>query len=281
MPGLVVELLVAEQLEEAAERENRRPQLMGGVGDELPAGIVEPGEPQAHPVERPGELADLVAAVIHDRLLEVPGGDPLGRPLEPPDPAREDRRRGEPDDEGEREGDEAGPEEARANESDVLERRAERRREEQDVAGAVGDRRLGVGITAAADAAGLDAGKERRPEGDLVLGDILGNGQVGGVENGADDAERERGVVDDPGVGAPRSLIDEILADRPLIRLLRLLEHPAGGVGELGQLPVHEPALERRHERNPDDRERPEDDDRQREAQPRTDAPEGIHPRKR
>ncbi len=61
-PGLLVELLVDEQLEEAAEREERRPQLVRRVRDELAAGVLEPGEPLTHPVERARELAELVRA---------------------------------------------------------------------------------------------------------------------------------------------------------------------------------------------------------------------------
>ena len=41
-----------EQLEEAAEREERRAQLVRGVGDELAARAVERREPEAHPLER-------------------------------------------------------------------------------------------------------------------------------------------------------------------------------------------------------------------------------------
>ena len=54
-------VLVLEQLDEAAEREDRRAQLVRGVGDELLAGAVEPRQPALHLVEGPRELADLVA----------------------------------------------------------------------------------------------------------------------------------------------------------------------------------------------------------------------------
>ena len=91
-PGGLVEILVAKELEKAAQRENRRPELVRGVGDELAAGVVEAREPQAHPIEGAGQLAELVAAVILDRLVEITGGDPLGSALEPANPAREDGR---------------------------------------------------------------------------------------------------------------------------------------------------------------------------------------------
>ena len=53
---LLVELLVREQLEEAADREDRRPQLVRRVGDELLACVVELRELHAHAVEGVGEL---------------------------------------------------------------------------------------------------------------------------------------------------------------------------------------------------------------------------------
>ena len=75
---LVVQLLVGQQLEEAAEREQRRAQLVRRVGDELAARVVERREPLAHAVEGARELPDLVAALVADRLVEPARGDPLG-----------------------------------------------------------------------------------------------------------------------------------------------------------------------------------------------------------
>ena len=76
-----VEVLVRHQLEEAAEREERRAQLVRGVGDELAARAVEICEPEAHPVERasrarrprprPGRPTG---------VFEVSGRDPLRPP---------------------------------------------------------------------------------------------------------------------------------------------------------------------------------------------------------
>ena len=115
-PGRLVELLVAKELEKAAKGEDRRPQLVGGVRDELAAGIVDAGELQAHPVEGAGELADLVSTVILDRLVEVAGGDALGRLLEAPQPAREDGRGGETGEESDGERGQTRPEQARPDE---------------------------------------------------------------------------------------------------------------------------------------------------------------------
>ena len=74
----------------AAEREERRPQLVGGVGDELAPGVLEAGEALAHAVERARELAELVGARVDDRLVELAVRDALGRLLEATDPAREE-----------------------------------------------------------------------------------------------------------------------------------------------------------------------------------------------
>src|SRR5919106_2960192 len=58
-----------EQLDETAQGEDRRPQLVRGVCDELLAGAVETGEPPLHVVEAAGELSDLVRGVDRDRLV--------------------------------------------------------------------------------------------------------------------------------------------------------------------------------------------------------------------
>ena len=46
----------------------------------------------AHALERGGQLAQLVVAAVHDRLVEAAARDPVGRALEPADPARVHRR---------------------------------------------------------------------------------------------------------------------------------------------------------------------------------------------
>ena len=75
----LVEIGIVEQLQESAEREERRPQLVRGVGDELAAGPVEVREAQPHALERPRQLTDLVRAVVDHRLVEVALRDPFGR----------------------------------------------------------------------------------------------------------------------------------------------------------------------------------------------------------
>ena len=88
--------LVRHQLQEAAEREERRAQLVRGVRDELSARAVELLEPDAHAFERRGQLAELVLTPVDDRLVEASARDPLRCALEPPDPACMHRRQGVP-----------------------------------------------------------------------------------------------------------------------------------------------------------------------------------------
>ena len=68
---------------------------------------------------------------IDDRLVEHPVGDALGRPLEPPDAAREHPRAGVADDEDERKHEAAGDQQPALDEAHVPERAIERRGQEQ------------------------------------------------------------------------------------------------------------------------------------------------------
>ena len=77
-PLLGARVLLLEQLDEAAEAEDRRAQLVRGVGDELLAGAVELGEAPLHLVEGAGELAELAGGGDRDRRLEVAVGDFAG-----------------------------------------------------------------------------------------------------------------------------------------------------------------------------------------------------------
>ena len=90
-PLLGARVLLFEQLDEAAEAEDRRAQLVRGVGDELLAGAVELGEAALHLVEGAGELAELAGGGDRDRRLEVAVGDFASGVLEAADAAR--RRR--------------------------------------------------------------------------------------------------------------------------------------------------------------------------------------------
>ena len=86
-PLLGARVLLVEQLDEAAEAEDRRAQLVRGVGDELLAGAVELGEAALHLVEGAGELAELARGVDRDAGGEVAVGDLARRVLDPARPA--------------------------------------------------------------------------------------------------------------------------------------------------------------------------------------------------
>ena len=58
------------------------------------AGAIERREAQAHAFEGACELAELVGGLVDDGLVEAAAGDPLGRRLEPADPASEETARG-------------------------------------------------------------------------------------------------------------------------------------------------------------------------------------------
>ena len=89
-PRLLVEVLVLEQLEEAAEREDRRAQLVRGGGDEALARVSSSRELALHLVERRGELAELVVGVDAGIGREKsPAATRRGGPLEPLDAPRE------------------------------------------------------------------------------------------------------------------------------------------------------------------------------------------------
>ncbi len=87
-------------------------------------------------------------------------------------------------------------------------------------------------------------------------------------------AAAERLEVDDARVRGARGIVDEVLvhADGARVAAKSLTRDR-----ELRQLPALETALERRHERDPDDAERARDDERQRDAEPGPDAPERVH----
>ena len=66
------------QLEEAAERRQRRAELVRGVRDERRARALERLEPDAHLIERACQLGDLVVRLVDDRLGERAVRDAIG-----------------------------------------------------------------------------------------------------------------------------------------------------------------------------------------------------------
>ena len=85
-------VVLLEQLDEAAEAEDRRAQLVRGIGDELFAGDVELGEAPLHLVEGAGEGGELADRGDRDRRLEVPVRDFARRILQATHVSRGDRR---------------------------------------------------------------------------------------------------------------------------------------------------------------------------------------------
>ena len=122
VPLLRARVLFFEQLDEAAEAEDRRAQLVRGVGDELLAGAVELGEPALHLVEGAGQLAELAAGVDRDADGEVAVGDGARGVLDPAHPPGDELGRVEAQREGDQAGDQAADEDRAARRGVALDR---------------------------------------------------------------------------------------------------------------------------------------------------------------
>ena len=130
---LLVELLVLEQLEEAAEREDRRAQLVRGRGDEAAPRRVELGELALHVVERPREAPSSSLSPPTKRAPRSPRPRPGGRP--PPSAVIAAAQRAATRHAGERrseEGDGAGDEDPPRMSPTVSSTSLERRGEDHD-----------------------------------------------------------------------------------------------------------------------------------------------------
>ena len=75
---LLGEAALREQLEVAAERRQRRAQLVRRVGDELATRAVERVETRPHLLQGAREVADLVTLVVDDRISERSVRDAIG-----------------------------------------------------------------------------------------------------------------------------------------------------------------------------------------------------------
>ena len=115
LAGGVVELLVVQQLHEAAEREDRRAQLVRGVRDELAPRPVHALDPLAHHVELVRQAAELVTRVHRQRAARPPLGHVLGGALEPPHAPRQRPRHEVAAEQGHHQGGRARLEQARAH----------------------------------------------------------------------------------------------------------------------------------------------------------------------
>ena len=99
---------------------------MRGVRDELAPRVVELGEPDPHPLERDGEVAELVAAAVPHRLVEIAARNPVRRTLEPANTAGKDPCAAVAEQQRKYEPDAGGQKHAPLNEVDAAELTLER-----------------------------------------------------------------------------------------------------------------------------------------------------------
>ena len=273
---LLVELLVLQQFEEAAQREDRRPQLMRRVRDELPARPLEPREPFAHPFEGARQLADLVRSLVGDGLAEVAARDALGCAFEPAQAPCEHRGRAVADRNRRQQRDHAGDQEPPTDLVDVCKRVVEGGAQEQHVSTSERLRGLGKALFPPLDRPRRGPTRPGRFQHDRVTGQI-------GRRDAVRVRKRDQGVlvelaeVADTRVGA-RSGVLQGQVEVGRVCLLHLAPDRGQRLAELLHLGMHEVALERGDDDHVDEPERGRDDDRQREAEPRTDASERVHP---
>ena len=282
-PCLLVEILVREELEEAGEREQRRAELVRCVCDELLAGAVELRELDAHAVERSGQLADLIGAVVDHGLVEGTFGDPVGGPLQPPESPRVQRGDGEAEHERDQQGRRRRVQQSPLDELHRGELIGDGAREEHHVPRRQQrHRHLGIDPPVV-----TSAGPHRphRPCGlecrwillDLRAPDCRGIRQraqdqrFGGAGDGEDD---------DAGVGDEIGTVDEIVEPKLVLRL-------AGGIDDreglrvallLVELCRDEPPFERGHDNRIRRQESAADDREQSQRQLDADAPGDAHP---
>jgi hypothetical protein len=146
----------------AAEREDRRAQLVRGVRDELSARPFERREALAHVVEGVGELAELVPPAVDDRLLELSARDAVDRALQTPDAPREQASEAEADRCGRQERSEPGENQPPLDKRDRLERVVDRGHYERDADPAEWNRHLAEPRAVSCDHAALHAPMLRR-----------------------------------------------------------------------------------------------------------------------
>ena len=249
---------------------------MRGVGDELAAGAVEPREPQAHPLERAGELTQLVRTVVDDRLVEAAGRDAVRGVLEPPDPPREEACARVAEQNGEHHRERAGLEHAAANHRDDLQLIVQRRLEHQHRA-ADRVRHLGVRLVAAGDEPARQRALADCVERNRVVLELRGIGLEVGV---GDRLEQRRldvlQVVDDDarvhlGLGSRRELLLQVRLGR------EARDHRAQRRLEAAQLVVRERGAIRRDDDQVDDRQHARNHREKGEREPAADAPERGH----
>jgi hypothetical protein len=220
---------LGEQVEVGAERGQRRPELVTGVGDQLALPVPRGGQRGQHRVEGASEAGDLVVALHLDRVELLGAGDVLGRVREPADRSQAVAGDGPT---GERGGDHPRQPEQEHREAELAERLLvglQRLGDHQGDAGLLG---LHGGHPVVA-ALGLDgaAGVLRVTAGDRQLRPAELDGVLGGTAGGRDPAGR--GDVPDPGVGGAQHPRRDVLHRELGEVVLR------GGLGPALQRLVH------------------------------------------
>jgi hypothetical protein len=256
--GLLVEILVGEQLQESPDREERRAELVRRVRDELLARVVELRQVHAHLVESPREIANLVVPMIDDRGAEVAARDALRCRLQAQESMGQHPCRGEAEDQREHERERRREEQTLPHQPHGRKRVRERRLEEHD---RVGDRDGDVRIVAARveDASALDLPALERVQRHRVPRDVPRGPRPGVGDHGErrlvlrQDAER-----DDPCVHLNGVRLDAVLPVER-VRRQRVRERDPDGL-ELLQPRIDESPFEGRDDDHVGGPERPRDD---------------------
>ena len=268
-----VELLVLEQLDEPAEREDRRAQLVRGVRDELAPRAVDALELSLHLVERARELPELVLGVHRERRDEPSAGHLLGGVLEALYAAREPAGDQVAADQREQQRAGAGHQDAPADQVDGLGDVLEAARVHRDPRPQARQRPR--------DLRGVDATEVGRPPDRLarverfprdLVGQLLEPLRLGVGDRVEEDVvallHAEQGHLRAGGV---RDRADELVElggrDRPLLRALQLPAGRARGALEVVELLVLQARAKLRHDEEEDEAERERDDPEEQERQ--------------
>ena len=282
---LVVELLVLQQLDEPAQREDRRAELVRRVGDELTPRAVDPFQLALHLVECARQLPELVLGVHRERRDEPARRDLLRRALESLHPAREppgDQIAAEQSDEQRaRARDEHAPPDQADGLGDVVE-----------AAGVDRDPRAQAGQRAR-DLSGVDAG-EVGDDSDrlarlerLVAASSGSSGRRCAWESEIDKEDvvallhAEQRDLRPGGVGDRADELVELGGrDRLLLRALQLAGGGTARAFEVVELLVLEALPELRHDEEEDEAEREGDDPEEQERELVAERPESraVHP---
>jgi hypothetical protein len=260
------------------------------VGDELAARVLEPGELGTHPLEGTGQLAELVAAPVDDRPVELTARDPVGGALQAPDPPREHARAAvaqqQRDPERHAGGGEQRPLHLPHPPQGVLERGGE---EHDRVRLADRAHHFGEALPVAHDDPARRAAGSGGPGHDGVLHEV-GRRKIlprVGPDPHPERLVRLHGEHDHARVRGGRALVDPVGDRLPLRIGLRMRERVDREAGReqrrrprlLVELRLRQRVLDRRpRDHEPGRAERDDDDEREGEGEPRSDAPERIHP---